>query len=75
MKKATLEKMHDQSLDCSMKLNWAWAISRVLSNSVNNPDIPKWALVESIEAIDHLIGESKSNLAQIGIEIENQLNK
>jgi hypothetical protein len=75
MKKATLENMHDQSIECGSKLNWAWAISRVLSNSVNNPDIPKWAIVESIEAIDHLIGESRGHLSKMGIAIENELNK
>lgn len=75
MKKSTLEQMHDQSIDCGMKLNWAWAIARVLSTANNADNVPKWAITDSIEAIDHLIGDAKSELTKIGIAIENELNK
>lgn len=75
MKKATLQTMHDQSIDCSMKLNWAWAIARLVSVANNVDNVPKWAVTDSIEAIDHLIGEAKTDLAKMGIAIENELNK
>ena len=75
MKKATLQKMHDQSFECGMRLDMVWAIARVLSECTENPDIPKWAIKDSIGAMDHLIGESKSQLTKIGIELENELYK
>lgn len=75
MKKATLQTMHGQSIDCSMKLNWAWAIARLVSVANNSENCPDWAVKESIEAIDHLIGEAKTDLSKMGIAIESELFK
>lgn len=75
MKKSTLQTMHDQSIECGMKLDWAWAIARIVEKHGELSDCPQWAVKDCIGAIDYLIGEAKSDLIKIGISIENELHK